>query len=345
VRIIITTLLGTDWLINEQRHKVNNSDPIDVIWTEDQVEGHKRDYIVYQPQPQFPDNRYYDLYDLMKNWVGSDDPSKMVEAGTGEKFNTFPVHKVSVPVDTNLVRANGTVNLNDSVVNELRFELPNKNAILKNDLAVLNIIAANKWRRPIYFTMPFNDLGFGKYLRKDGLAYRLVPVENSDVNTDKMYGLIMDPKKWGYGSANLYNVYYDEENRRHLLDMRRTDVELAFDLIFKNRKDDARKILERDDKMILQGNLPYGMTSRNNDHNKVSLGFLEACYRTDDKALAAKVQASVKKDLQDQLKYYASLDEDKQANLQYENSVAKNLLDVLNELDQKFNPKKSVQRE
>ena len=66
---------------------------------------------------------------------------------------------------------------------------------MKNDLAVLNIIAANKWDRPIYFTMPYNDLGFANYLRRDGLSYRLVPVENSQVNTDYMYNLVMDPKK------------------------------------------------------------------------------------------------------------------------------------------------------
>jgi len=343
IRLIIITLLGTDWLINQLRYKINKSEPIDVIWAPEQVEGHKRDYLVYQPQPQFPDNRYYDLYDMMKNWAGSDDPSKMIDRGGDEKFNTFPVHKVSVPVDTNFVRANGTVNADDSIVNELRFELPNRNVIMKNDLAMLNIIAANKWKRPIYFTMPYNDLGFAKYLRKEGLAYRLVPVENSEVNTDKMYDLVMDPRKWGYGNANLHNVYYDEENRRHLLDIRKADLELAFELIIKNRKDDARKVLERDDKMVLQENLPFGMTSRNNDHDKVSLGFLEACYRTDDWALAGKVLISVKKDLQQQLKYYASLDGDKQDNLQYDKSTAQNLLSILNEMEQKFSSKNKNQ--
>jgi len=210
---------------------------------------------------------------------------------------------------------------------------------MKNDLTVLNIIAANKWKRPIYFTMPYDDLGFQNYLRKDGLAYRLVPVENPTVNTEKMYGLIMDPKKWGYGNANLHSVYYDEINRSQLLEIRKADLQLAFDLIFKNRKDDARKILEHDDKMILQENLPYGMTSRNNNHDRVSLGFLEACYRVDAKELAAKVSASVKKDLQQQQKYYASLDGDKQANLQYENSTVQNLLSALNEMEQQFGGK------
>src|SRR6266496_2870605 len=343
VRIIITTLLGTDWLINELRHKVNSSDPVDVIWSPEQVEGHKRDYIVYQPQPQFPDNRYYDLYDMMKNWAGSDDPAKMIDRGGDEKFNTFPVHKVSVPVDINVARANGTVNANDSVVSELRFELPNKNTLMKNDLAILNIIAANKCKRPIYFTMPYNDLGFGNYLRKDGLAYRLVPIENPQLNTNKIYGLIMDPKKWGDGNANLPNVYYDEVNRTELLGIRKADLELAFDLIFKTRKEDAKKVLEHDDKMISEENLPYGMTSRNNDHNKISLGFLEACYRSDDKQLAAKVLVSVKKDLQQQQKYYASLDEDNQASLQYESSTVQNLLNVLVEMEKKFDTKSTNQ--
>ena len=48
-----------------------------------------------------------------------------------------------------------------------------------------------------------------------------------------MYNLVMDPKKWGYGNANPPGVYYDEENRRHLNDIRKADTELAFDLIFK----------------------------------------------------------------------------------------------------------------
>ena len=109
---------------------------------------------------------------------------------------------------------------------------------------------------------------------------------------------------------------------------------------FKNKIDDARKILEHDDKMILQENFPYGMTSRNNDHDKISIGFLEACYRADDKALAAKVSASVKKDLLQQQKYYALLDEEKQANLQYESSTVQSLLNALDEIEKKFPEKK-----
>ena len=323
-------------MINELRHKVNNSDPVDVIWTQQQVQGHKRDYIFYQPQEQFPDDTYYDLYDMMKNWAGSDDPSKMIDRGDGNAINTFPVRKVAVPVDTALVRSNGTVNADDKVLDAMRFELPNKNALFKNDLAILNIIAANKWRRPIYFTMPYNGLGFGNYLRRDGLAYRLVPVENPPVNANKMYDLVMDQKKWNYGNAQLRNVYYDEINRTELLGIRNADLDLAFDLIEKNKLAAARNILEHDDKMILEENMPYGMTSGNNNHNRISLGFLEACYRSADSKLAAKIAAYVSKDLLQQRRYYQSLDDNRKTNLQYENSVNENLIQLLNEINKNY---------
>ena len=77
------------------------------------------------PKPNIPNNQYYDLLDLMKNYVGSDDPAKM-DYSRGEPLNSFPVTKVSVPVDRDLVIKNKTVNPTDSIVSELRFELPAK---------------------------------------------------------------------------------------------------------------------------------------------------------------------------------------------------------------------------
>jgi len=152
----------------------------------------------------------------------------------------------------------------------------------------------------------------------------------------------MDPKKWGYGNAQLPGVYFDEENRRHLLDIRRADIELAFDLISKNKKDSARNVLNRDDKMILQQNLSYGMTSRNNDHNKISLGFLEACYRAEDQQLAAKVLASVKRDLQQQARYYDALSGDKAENMDYEKRTNQQLLQQLDQMEKSYAPTKPM---
>lgn len=337
VRVINFSLLGIDWYINQLRYKVNESDPIDVIWTPEQIEGGKRDYILYRPQPGIPENAFYDLYDVMKNYVGSDDPAKMDDRGNGEALNTYPVKKLSVPVDKALVLKNGTVNATDSVVSELRFEIP-KGALVKNDLALLNIIAANKWQRPIYFTSPSADLGFDQYIRRDGLSYRLVPVENSRVNTDWMLDKAMN--KFAFGNANVKGVYFDEENRRHLNSIRTAYSELAMDLAAKNRKEEARKVLEKADKMLESaGNFDYGMTSRGNQHNRNSLLFLQACYMADDTTLANKVATSVKKDLQQQVRYYNSLGAQRAENMADEKRMAENYLQGLDQLQSVYNPR------
>ena len=329
IRVINYSLLGIDWYINQLRYKVNQSDAIDVIWTAEQIEGRKRDYIPYVPKPNFPENTYYDLYDLMKNYVGSDKPEYM-DNSRGEPLNSYPVKKVSVPVDRNIVFKNGTVNATDSAVNELKFDIP-KSSLQKNDLALLNIIAANKWNRPIYFTnsSPYQiGLGFEKYLRLDGLSYRLVPVENTNaspggdwpfVNTDSAYKRMLNV--FAFGNAEIKGVYYDEENRRHLNTIREAYGDLAMDLSHRNRKEDARKALEKCDKMMLEENFGYGQVSRGNQHNRNSLRFLSACYSADDKDLVAKVSKSLKKDLDQQQDYYTSLSGGKMTRTQYDKLI------------------------
>lgn len=331
IRVINTSLLGTDWYIDELRYKVNQSDSMDVIMPESALEGNTRDVVFYNANPQFPEDRYYDLYQMMKNYVGTD--ASLVQAQNGNQYNTFPVHKVAIPVDKSLVESNGTVNPDDSVVDAVKFTIPKDN-LLKNDLAMLNIIAANKWKRPIYFTMPYGDLGFGDFIRRDGISYRLVPVENSSVNTNWSYEVFM--QKFGFGSANIPGVYFDEENRRHLETIRRAEVDIAFDLVNKNKKDSAKNVLERGDKEMLQQNFPYGMTSRGNDHDQLSLGVMQAAYLADDKALAEKVARSVKTDLQQQIKYYNSLDGWRADNLAYEKQNAQDLLTKLDQMQQMF---------
>ena len=329
VRIIIYTLLGTDWYINQLRNKINKSNPINVLWTPEQIQGRKRDYVRYRQMPGVADNQYFDLYDLMKNFVGSDDPGKMMPAGGEDMINTFPVHKVSVPVDINMAKQNKTVNSSDTVLGEVRFDIP-KNILMKNDLALLNIIAANKWKRPIYFTSMFDELGFGAYLRKDGLTYRLVPVTGSEVNTEWMADKLMN--KFGFGGANVRGVYFDDENRRQLNIIRSTYAELALYLAVNGRKEEARKFLYKADKMMLQDNLPYGHISRGNMHNRYSLAFLEACYRADAKDLAVKVFTSVQKDLTQQKKFYNSLDGSKADWMSFDKKNAEELLQTMDKM-------------
>jgi hypothetical protein len=347
VRVINYSLLGIDWYINQLRYKVNQSDAIDVLYTPAQVEGSKRDYVTFKANSAIPDDRYYDLYDMMKSYIGSDDITKMEQRGD-QSLNTFPVHKVFLPVDKQAVLANGAVNATDTgIVNEVRFDIP-KNSILKNDLAVLSIIAANAqngWKRPICFTNPFDELGFGKFVRKEGLSYRLVPLENQPYDVEKMMSLMMDGNKWKSGNADVPGVYFDEENRRHLLGIRQTHVELAYYLAQTNRKDDAIKVLERADKMMNEKNFPYGMSGRSNQHNQTSLYFMDACYLAGDFTLARKVAASVKKDLRQQITFYQTLEGTQAENMEQDLKRAQDMLKDLEAKEQRYEHPETIKPE
>jgi hypothetical protein len=314
VRVMNYSLLGTDWYINELRYKVNQSSPADVIFTPRQIQGSKRDIVYISGMPGFEAGKYYDLYTILKDVTGSDDPKYTQTSDDGDELNFFPTHKASVPVDTTLVRRNGTVNSDDSVVSELRLDISkDKNYIEKNELAILALIAANKWQRPICFnsTYELEPLGLAKYIRQDGLAGRLVPVESKNqpygyYNNDVAYTAMMN--KFGYGNASTEGVYYDEENRRHLNTLRAAHAQLALSLLDAGKKDSARNILEHFDKNVLESNFPYGMTSSHgNQHDHISSTFLLACYQTGDLTLAKKVAASLKRDLSQQMRYYNSL--------------------------------------
>lgn len=306
VRVVNYSLLGIDWYINQLRYKINDSDPIDVLWSADKIEGSKRDFVRFYEKSGLTDqNRYIELYSLMNDFIGSDDPEKMVQAQDGSMMNFLPVKKIAITVDVNLVRQNKTVNPEDSVLTEIRFELP-RNILLKNDMAVLNVIAANKWKRPIYFTSPFGELGFAQYLRNDGMSYRLVPLAGQNMVNDG-WAFEKLNKDFAFGGSEKQGVYFDEENRRHLIGIRQSYAEVSNSLASSNRKEEARKLLQRLDSNMRADNVPYGLVSRQNQHNMISAQLAEAAYKADDTKLGDKIAGAVNKDLREQLAYYAYL--------------------------------------
>jgi hypothetical protein len=366
IRVINSSLMGTDWYLNQLRYKVNESDPIDPIWTADQIEGANRD-IVYSAERLYGKNVAFlnkyrtkagitgdpaqpmDLYTMMKDFAGSDDPNKVEQGNDGSPLNIFPTKRVSVPVDINVVRQNGTVNADDSVVSQVVFDI-SKDVLFKNDAAVLNIIAANKWKRPIYFTsQDAGGLGFQNYIRQDGLAYRLVPVAGSEVNEPWVFDKMMT--KFASGNADKPGVYFDEENRRHLNSIRMAYASASLSLAQHNKKEEARKMLNKADKMMLEENFPYGMVSRGQQQDYISLMMLQSAYAAEDTVLAARITKSLKKDLEQQVSYYNSLDDDKVGNFDFtdqsgrkggDKNTAQQFLMRITQLEQQYKAQSTI---
>jgi hypothetical protein len=341
IRIINNSLLGIDWYINQLRYKINQSDPIDVVFTPEEIQGHKREYLRYSADEKINQNTFYDLGDAMK----------VIQS---EKYaDYFPVKKFKIPVDTAFVRKNGVINPTDTVVSEIQFELP-KGALYRSDLIILSIISANHWKRPICFTSPYGQLGFGDYLRKDGLTYRLVPVKTSNPGDNWMIRTYMRPNNIDFIDDNLLNkfvysskngVYFDEENRRHALIMRSTYAEAAGNTADIGDKERALRILHRADSLINKEQLPYAMIGRNNDHNISGMFYLEAAYKSGDLKLADKINQALKKDLQQQKNYYDYLRNNREEIFAQfdgqDGEAARNeyFLQMLDMLEQKYNAK------
>ena len=341
IRVMNTSLLGTDWYINQLRHKVNESDPVDVIWTPEQIRGSNRDVVYNAPLEAVDPASTMDLYTMMKDYAGSDDPRKMRQGNGGESMNVFPCRNVSVPVDVNFVKQNKSVNEKDSVLSTLNFSIA-KSYLYKNDAAILNIIAANNWKRPIYFTSPYGELGFQQYLRQDGMSYRLVPVANSEVNKERVMEVMM--KKFEFGGAENAKTYFDEENRRHLNSLRLAYSGAASNLADGGQKDNAKMLLKKCDAGINSNGVPYGMPSRQQQHNQISMQVLEAAYKTGDTELAKKINSDLSKDMQQQAAYYESLSENRRDGLNEEIQRNNYLIKRLLEMEQ-FYTKNPISKE
>ena len=319
VRIIHTSLLGVDWYINQLRRRVNKSTPIPMTWAAEQYKGDKHDYVMYHDAGIFPQDKFYNLKEVMQ-FVGSDDQRAKLMTNTGEAVNYLPSQRLFLPVDKSRVIANGTVNAADSarVLSQVAFQI-SKNALFKNDLAMLDILAANNWERPVYFANAAIPRGVGldNYLRSEGLTYRLVPLVPEEtnnavpvandvpVNTAKMFDNLMN--KFAFCSADVKGVYFDETNRNMLQQLRNSYARLAIDLAAKGDKTRALHVLDTMDRNIKEENFPYGMTSPGNFHNINAMQVAYAYYLAGNPEKAGAISQKIIKDCEQQIAYYQSL--------------------------------------
>ena len=117
--------------------------------------------------------------------------------------------------------------------------------------------------------------------------------------------------KFGFGGANLAGTYYDEPNRRMLMNIRAGYAKEGEALAMENKKDSALKILNLCDSMILGQNFPYGYTAPGNMHNVSSLQTVYAYYVAGDSAKAKSISDEITRDCEQQLAYYSALPADK----------------------------------
>lgn len=249
VKIVNTSLVNTDWYIDQMKAKAYESDPLPISFTHDQYVGDNLDYVAHIPKIQTRWN-INDFIDFIKN------PKSTVGLQNGQIIHFYPTNKIRVPVDKEAIIKNKVVNpkYNDSIVPYMDIDIKGS-ALYKNRLIMLDILANNNWKRPIYFSGgAFDDedyLWLKDYLQLDGMVYKLVPIRNKyskdggpmdmgQIDADKMYNIVM---KWDWGNSDSDKIYHDPETRRNSITYRTNLSRLMNQLIKEGQIDKAKNII------------------------------------------------------------------------------------------------------
>ncbi len=326
VRIVNTSLFATDWYIDQMKKKAYTSDPIPSQLTHNEYKHGSRDAIYHQALPQFKDKRW-NIKDFM-NWIGSDKPQtklKYLFEKQNQNINEYPentldmvyypTNKIRVPVNKKNVLESGLVKEKDSalIVDYIDIDLPS--AMGKNRILMLDILANNDWKRPIYFSGGSFDDGeymwMKQYLQLDGLAYKLVPIKTENmspydmgrIDSDLMYNIV---KKWEWGNSGSSNIYHDPQTRTQAISYRGNLARLMEQLIKENKIDKAKNVID-----ITMKNLPLEYFG----YYAFVEPFVDGYYKVGETEKARGLFQQLKIKYQENLTYYSTLPLDEQ----YEN--------------------------
>ncbi|OCB76910.1 glycosyltransferase family 117 protein [Flavobacterium crassostreae] len=304
VKLVNTSLFMTDWYIDQMKTKTYESEALPISFTHDQYVGDKLDYVVSIPKTE---NRWEikDFLSFIKN------PKSTVTMQNGQTIHFYPTNKIRIPVDKNTIIQNKVVasKYNDSIVPYIDVDISGR-ALYKNRLMMLDIVANNNWKRPIYFSPgAFDDedyLWMKNYLQLEGLVYKLVPVKTTvpkdaspldlgQVDTDKMIQIV---NKWEWGNSDSNHIYHDPETRRESINYRTNLARLMNQLILEGKTQKAAEIIDLAmTKMPLEKFNYYSLLEP----------FADGYYKVNQKQKAQKLLQTLVHKYQENLNYYRTL--------------------------------------
>ncbi len=329
VRVVNTSLFATDWYIDQMKHRAYESAPIPSQLTHDKYRYGTRDVVYYANADDLfkreTSQARWTIQDFM-NWIGSDKPEtkfKFILERRGADLSQYPegnqnivyypTNKIRIPVNKQNVLESGLVKEKDSalILDYIDIDLP-QSALPKNRVMMLDIIANNDWKRPIYFSGGSFDnaeyIWMKEYLQMDGLVYKLVPIRTPNRNSFEMGRIDADltyeiVKDWDWGNSGSDDIYHDPQTRSQGLSFRSNIARLMEALIQEDKIDKAKEVID------------IAMTNMKVEHYGFYAfvePFVDGYYKVGETEKARALFAQLKKIYQEHLEYYANIPLDEQ---------------------------------
>ena len=179
VRVAVLSYMNTDWYIDQMRRPSYTNTPLITTLDSTNYRQGTNDYLTYQPIAQVANG--IDLKQFI-GLVRQNYPALQVPTSVGKPLLSFPTKKFFLDVDTAAVWNSGIIPADRRAHLTPRMEWTLRGNIMeKKNLIILDMIQANQWKRPIYFSTTVNTtdfMGLMPYFQLEGLAYRLLPAKN-----------------------------------------------------------------------------------------------------------------------------------------------------------------------
>ena len=252
VRIVNTSLLGTDWHIDQMKYAVNESAPLPISVPYKQYLYGTNEYIPIVDSRNTEMN-IHDVMEIFKH------PKAKVELSSGKRVDYIASRKIVVPVNKENVLKSGIVSAEnaDKILDSIVLTIPKgKDYISKPELFMLDFLAGYDWSRPLQMLNMGGEINIGQkeYLVYEGYSYKLVPFKNKPsnlapgiVDSDELYRKMTSVYRFDALSREDYFIDY-QNYYTHLGVMSIRQLFVTAAKVFQNKGENERA-LEMLDKM------------------------------------------------------------------------------------------------
>jgi len=269
----------------------------------------------------------------------SDNSSDRVKHNvTGDLLNYFPGNKLLLDIDKQQLLNTATVSEDNLawVPDKMIWNLP-KSVMTKSDLIVLDIIASNNWKRPIYFSISAgseNYLGLDKYFSLEGMAFRLLPIVNElseqsmgYIDAELLYRNVRGFSLDSYGPGN---NYCDDNMRSLAANYRNVFSHCARALYFEGKIKESEEVLDKCLALIPNEKVAYEF---------YTAGIVHGYYRINRKKKARETAQTLAANCIADLNYMLSFDEIYQPALDFDERQCLTVLQYLYRMAREYNHK------